>query len=263
MWNLTLRETLGLNILLERVSNILTLNMFDYVYFISEPYIYHNPRLEALIAECHPSSDVSLNRQQLTDADIEIVVQQAINNKQCKSLSLGFNEITSKGASTLANALYNNTTLHELWLSTNHLSDTGVYYLAQALLVNKTLKKLGLASNDITNTGAFHLAEMLKKNQTINTLGLAMNKIGNEGVQILADTLAQQNTNLQIITLDRNQMVSDLSVNSLTNMIKYNRSIKELWINDCNLSEKGKKKLQGAIESNRAFKLVTTCVKSS
>ena len=225
--------------------------------------MYHNTRLEALIAACQPSAEVCLNRQQLTDADMEIVIQQAINNKQCKSLSLGLNEITSKGASVLANALYNNTTLHELWLSTNHLSDSGVYYLAQALLINRTLKKLGLASNDITNTGVSHLVEMLKKNQTLHTLGLAMNKIGDQGVQLLANILTQQSSNLQILTLDRNPLVSDLSVNSLINMIKHNRSMKELWIYDCSLSEKGKKKLQEAAEGNKALKLVTAYAKSS
>lgn len=224
---------------------------------ISESNVYRNTRLEAVIKECEPSSEVCLNRQHLTDADMEIVIREAINNQQCKSLSLGLNEITSRGASILANALHNNSTLRELWLSTNHLSDSGVYYLAQALLINKTIKKLGLASNDITNTGVSYLVEMLKKNQTLQTLGLAINKIGDQGVQLLANILAQQSSILQTLTLDRNPLVTDLSVNSLISMIKHNRSLSELWINDCGLSEKGKKKLQEAAESNKALKLFT------
>ncbi|CAF3412523.1 unnamed protein product [Rotaria socialis] len=219
--------------------------------------------LEARINECQPCSDVRLNKQQLTDADIEIIVQQAIIGKRCKSLSLALNEITSKGASILADALRSNTTLHELWLSTNHVSDAGVGYLAQALSTNRTLTKLGLASNDITSAGVSHLVEIVKKNKTLNTIGLAMNRIDDQGVQMLANALAQQNTNLEILTLDRNQSVSDFSINALINMIKNNRSLKELWINDCSLSEKGKKKLQQATESKKAFKLVTTYAKPS
>ena len=229
----------------------------------SEMCNYRNPRLEALIVEYQPCAEVRLNKQQLTDADIETVVQQAITSKRCKTLSLAFNEITSKGASILANALRSNTTLHELWLSTNHVCDTGASYLAQTLATNKTLKKLGLASNDITNAGVLHLVEMLKKNQTLNTLGLAMNRIGDQGVQTLANALAQQSISLEVLTLDRNPSVSDLSVNSLVNMIKHNRSMKELWLNDCNLSEKGKRKLQEAAESNKVLKLVTVYAKSS
>ncbi len=80
---------------------------------------------------------------------------------------------------------------------------------------------------------------------------------------MLTNVLAQQNTNIQVLTLDRNPSVTDLSVNPLINMIKHNPSMKELWVNDCNLSEKGKKKLQEAAESNKAFKLVTTYAKSS
>lgn len=230
---------------------------------VSELRIYRNSRLEALIAEYQPYSEVRLNRQQLTDVDIDIIVQQVIINKRCKSLTLAFNEITPKGASILADAMYSNTTLYELWLSTNHVSDAGVCYLAQALSVNQTLKKLGLASNDITNAGVSHLVEMLKKNKTLNTLGLAMNKIDDQGVQMLANALAQQNTNLEVLTLDRNRLVSDFSVNALINMIKHSRSLKELWVNDCSLSEKGKKKLQEVTESNKAFKLVTMYAKSS
>lgn len=194
---------------------------------------------------------------------MDMIIEQAIINKRCKSLSLGFNGITAKGASILAKILYHNSTLQELWLSTNHLEDTGVLHLTQALSVNKTLKKLGLAANDITNTGVLYLVEMLKKNQTINTLGLAKNKIGDQGVQLLANVLFQQNMTLEVLTLDRNPSVSDLSVNALINMLKQNTTLKELWINDCNLSDKGKKKLQEGLVFNKHLKLITTYAKSS
>ena len=230
---------------------------------ISELSVYHNPRLEALITQCQPGTMIRLDKQQLSDADIKIVVQQAIVSKRCRSLSLASNQITSKGASFLADTLCTNTSLHELWLYTNHVSDVGVRYLAQALSVNTTLKKLGLAANDITNAGVPHLVEMLKKNKTLNMLGLAMNTIGDQGVQLLANALTQQNTGLEILTLDRNELVSDASVDSLINMIKRNRSLKELWVNGCSLSEKGQKRLQEAAESKKNLKVVTMYEKSS
>jgi Ran GTPase-activating protein (RanGAP) involved in mRNA processing and transport len=206
---------------------------------------------------------VHLDKQQLTDADIKIVIQQAIISKRCRSLSLVCNGITPKGASFLADALCNNTTLHELWLYTNHVSDVGLHYLAQALTVNKTLTKLGLAANDITNAGVPHLVEMITKNRTLTMLGLAMNKIGDQGVRMLANALAQQNTSLEILALDRNELVGDASVDSLIHMIKRNRSLKELWLNGCSLSEKGQKRLQEVAESKKDFKVVTMCEKSS
>lgn len=225
--------------------------------------VYRNSRLEALINECHSYSPVSLDKHQLVDADMKIVVQQVIISKQCRSLSLARNNITSEGASFLANSLYDNTTLQELWLYANHVSDVGVQHLAKVLAVNKTLKKLGLAANDITNTGVSHLVEMLKKNKTLTMLGLALNKIDDQGIQILTNTLAQQNTSLEILTLDRNKLVSDSSVDCFIHMIRRNRSIRELWLNGCNLSENGQKRLQEAAKSKKDFKVVTVYEKSS
>jgi Ran GTPase-activating protein (RanGAP) involved in mRNA processing and transport len=224
---------------------------------VSEQYTYRNPVVEELIAECQPGSAVRLSEQQLTDRDMEIVVQQAIINKRCRNLWLEYNKITSEGASILGNALHSNTTLCELWLYKNHVSDMGVRYLAQALSTNETLKKLGLASNGITDAGVCYMVEMFKRNRTLTTLGLAINQIGDQGAQMLATALAHQNTNLEVLTLDRNDLVTDLSVNSVINMIKHNRSLKELWVNGCSLSEKGKKKLREAIESKKDFNLVT------
>ncbi|UJR17341.1 hypothetical protein I4U23_004236 [Adineta vaga] len=223
----------------------------------------HNPKLEALISQFSPCSAINLSKQQLTDSDMDIVVQQAIVNKQCTNLWLENNKITSKGASILADSLRNSTTLSDLWLYGNLISDTGVQYLSSALSVNRTVRKLGLASNNITNAGVSHLAEMLKRNHTLIMLGLAMNKIGNQGVQMLSNVIAHQNSSLQVLTLDRNELISDSSLDSFVDMIKQTRSMKELWINDCSLSEKGKKKLKERIAFKKDFKLVTTYDHSS
>ncbi len=225
--------------------------------------VYRNSRLETLLAQCQPLSEVCLDKQQLTDEDIKIVVQQAVINKQCKSLSLAHNDITPEGASFLADALCNNKTLQELWLYGNHVSDIGVHHLAQALTGNTTLKKLGLAANDITDTGVSYLVEMIKKNRTLSMLGLAMNKIGDQGVQILADALTHQNTSLEILTLDRNELIADSSVDSFARMIRRSRSIKELWVHGCSLSENSQKRLQEVAQSKKDFKVVTTYKKSS
>jgi hypothetical protein len=55
-----------------------------------------------------------LYRRRLNDHDMNIVVEQAIKKKQCHSLDLHYNEITSKGAAILADALYDNTTCMEI-----------------------------------------------------------------------------------------------------------------------------------------------------
>ena len=231
--------------------------------FCLEISIHCNPKLEAAIAQQQSGLSLNLDKQQLSDDDMKIVAQQMVITKRYRSLSVAYNEITSRGSSFLANALCNNMTLQELWLSTNRISDTGVRYLAQALMVNKTLKKLGLARNEITDAGVLYLIDMLKKNKTLTMLGLAMNKIGDHGVQMLADTLAQNNTTLETLTLDRNPLMTDKSVDVLIYMMKRNRAIKELWINECNISEIGQRRLQETSDSKKHFKLVTVYEKQT
>ena len=223
----------------------------------SKANTYRSSKLEALINESQSLSKVQLNKQLLVDADMAIIVQRAIIDKQCRNLSLESNGITSRGASTLAHALLGNTTLHELWLYGNQLSDAGVHHLATALSTNTTVRKLGLASNHITNTGVSHLADMFKRNSTLIMLGLAMNRIGNQGIQLLANALVHSKAALEVLTLDRNELVSDASIDCLASIARHKQSMKELWVNDCSFSEAGKRKLQAMTTTNESFKLVT------
>jgi Ran GTPase-activating protein (RanGAP) involved in mRNA processing and transport len=187
---------------------------------------------------------------------METVIKQALIQKECTRLDLGYNSITSEGASILANALKHNTTLEELDFHNNRVSDIGVHSLAEVLSSNTSiLKALGLGSNGITDKGAEHLAEMLKTNQTITWLALAGNQIGDRGVQLLADTLAHKNTSLLVLSLHVNKSISDASIDAITNMLQYNKSLKKLWMQDCNISDEGKRKLREAAKIKQGFSL--------
>lgn len=172
--------------------------------------------------------------------------------KQCTRLDLGYNALTSKGASLIADVLKMNTTLEELELHHNTLLDIGVQALAEALSSrNSTLKALGLGCNGITDQGAENLAEMLKTNRSITWLALAGNKISDYGVKLLADTLAHQNTSLLVLSLHVNKSISDASVDTVIDMLQYNKSLKKLWIQDCSLSDDGKLKLRNATRTKQ------------
>ena len=187
---------------------------------------------------------------------METIVKQALIDKECTRLDLGYNVITSRGATILAEALKQNTTLEELDFHNNRVSDLGVRSLAEVLSSNTSMvKALGLGSNGITDKGAEHLAEMLKTNQTITWLALAGNQIGDRGVQLLADTLAHQNTNLHVLSLHVNKSISDASVDAIIHMLQHNKSLKKLWMQDCNISEDGKDKLREVAKLKQGFSL--------
>ncbi|CAF3375013.1 unnamed protein product [Rotaria socialis] len=215
-------------------------------------FTYHNPQLEINISKCHSRTTVDLSKQQLLDRDLKTVVKQALTEKECTRLDIGYNSITSVGASIVADALKQNTTLEELNFHNNCVSDLGVHSLAKVLSSNTSIvKSLELGSNGITDKGAEHLAEMLKTNRSITWLALA----GDRGVRLLANTVNHQNSNLLILSLHVNKSISDASVDAIIDILQHNRSLKKLWMQDCNISEDGKMKLREAAKSKQNFSL--------
>ncbi|CAF1415551.1 unnamed protein product [Rotaria sp. Silwood1] len=217
---------------------------------------YQNKNLEDLIKKYAMYSDINLNQQNLTDQNMDIIVQQAIINKQCKKLSLENNIITSQGAITIANSLNNNITLEALMLYHNNLSDLGVRHLSKVLSTNNSnLKILGIGSNNITDNGIQYLAQMLKKNQSLIVLGLVFNEITDQGVRLLTDVLTHGNQTLQVLHLSKNKSISNSSFESLNYMLKRNHSLRELWMQNCNLSDNIKQSLRQIIRSKYDFRL--------
>jgi Ran GTPase-activating protein (RanGAP) involved in mRNA processing and transport len=201
---------------------------------------------------------IYLRDENLTDDDMEIVVTHAIIKKQCKVLYLENNKITARGTSIIAAALKNNTRLETLNLCNNHVSDMGVKSLSETLSSqNSTLMLLDLGSNEITDLGAQYLAEMLKTNQTLVFLRLSFNQIGNQGIQLLTNVIARQNTSLQELYINGNKLISDLSTNSLVQMLKYHRALKTFYVDQCNLSKKCKRKLRQTVRWKLFFSIHT------
>jgi Ran GTPase-activating protein (RanGAP) involved in mRNA processing and transport len=218
---------------------------------------YRSKKLEQTIAQSGATrSIVMLNCMQLYDQDIEIVVKQTLEKTQCMWLSLQYNEITSVGAAIIAKALNNNRTLYTLSLLANQVSDMGVKAFAEILAHNNcTLTILDLSENGITDAGCEHLAQTLKTNQTITLLYLSNNEISDRGVRLLCGTIKNYNQSLQRLCLSWNKLVTDESVDSLCDMIKYHQSSKILEVKDCNLSPIGEEKLQIAADLKKNFEL--------
>jgi len=204
-----------------------------------------NIYLQQQIEKFPKYSKVYIFLQELTEQDVEFIVEEAIIKKQCKELDISQSKLTSVCASILANALNNNDNiLQELLLFDNRIHDDGVYYFCKALSINSNnLKKLDLTKNGITNVGAKHLAEMMKTNQTLTVLYISANQIGNEGIQILSNAIQYYNKTLIELDFCTNELINDSSVDSLIQLIKYNQSLKKLSLFNCNLSQNGKDKL--------------------
>ncbi len=96
---------------------------------------------------------------------------------------------------------------------------------------------------------------MLKTNRMLTWLWLSGNEIGNRGVELLSNTLANHNLSLEWLFLNSNKSISDSSIDSLINMLKRNHSLKTIYINNCNLSDIAKQKLQEVTKLKKDFDL--------
>ncbi|CAF1263630.1 unnamed protein product [Adineta steineri] len=204
---------------------------------------YTNISLEKHLLTCDDC--IFLYRRKLNDHDMKIIVEQAINNKQCHLLDLHYNEITSNGALILSDALCNNKTLWILRVSKNWISDIGAYSLAVVLTIsNSTLRTLDLSKNGISNEGLQYLIDMLKINKTLIELSLYDNLFDNHGIKNLTNTLVHYNKSLRWLNLSDNKLINNSSTKYLIYMLKYNRTLEYLSIQNCNFYEKNKVKLR-------------------
>ncbi|CAF2205890.1 unnamed protein product [Rotaria magnacalcarata] len=236
-----------------------------------------NVSLENRMARYRVGSPIMLDKQKLTDSDMQIVVREAIVTKQCTRLCLQNNDITVAGMSMIAEAMRETTTLEELDLGDNHLTDTDLYPLARELSANEItsvvqwkccglakmkeidkapIKVLNLSNNNIGDEGVRHLVEVIKRKRTLTALHLNGNQISDEGVKLLANALCHPGTNLQKLYLHNNKRITDSSVDVLINMLKQNQSLKTFWLIECKLTSGGRQKIfQEADASKQNFYL--------
>ncbi|CAF3086239.1 unnamed protein product [Rotaria sp. Silwood2] len=204
--------------------------------FISE--IYNNKKLEEELALIKSQTCIDLSYWNLIDHDIFMIIKQIITYKQSSNL-------------------INNSTLKCLDLSYNHISDRGIYFLSQVLLPihYSSLEILFLNKNGISNDGIHYLSEMLQTNQTLTELWLSDNEIGDEGIKQLANILINYNRKLKVLVLSFNIFITDRSINYLLKMLEHNQILEKFSINNCNLSETSKMKLQEKANGKKIFEI--------
>ncbi|UJR32319.1 hypothetical protein I4U23_019783 [Adineta vaga] len=200
---------------------------------------YTNSKLEHFIDHFKACSEIKLANLNLNDHDMDIIIQQAINNKNCTELSLNNNQITCRGAFILGSILYNNTTLKKLVLAKNSIGDLSI----KSFIEQYNYK------------GIQYFSEMLKTNQILRSLWLNGNEISDEGVHSLMNSLAFHNTSLKFLRLSSDQTISDACIDSIIDMVKHNTTLNYLDIQHCNLSSTGKLLLEKNVRSKKDFYL--------
>lgn len=163
-------------------------------------------------------------------------IKEIISNKQCNDLDLFQHRISSDNLSQIASILTNDRILQTLSLGKCSIGDDGILSLINSLPNDSCLKYLDLYNNSITDTGIQYLVNKLQNNCSLIRLKLAHNQISNQGVHLLADLLMNPKTNFEQLSLVGNKLITDLCIYSICNIIRYNRTLKILKLEDCNIS---------------------------
>ena len=132
------------------------------------------------------------------------------------------------------------------------VTDTGVQHLGRMLVVNATLRKLDLSHASITDNGVSHLSRALQHNSSVTHLDLSYNKsITNTGAVALGEML-RVNKSLRELNLCGTS-VEEVGATALMEGLQHNQVLNELWL-PWELKEYCKKhKLYGSVKS-RMFK---------
>ncbi len=179
---------------------------------------------------------VNLELEHVSEEDLAAVIREVIINKQCTHLNLFQQKFSSETILHIASALSNDMRLRSLEFGNCSIGDNGVECLTKNLPADSCLEYLDLYGNSITDTGVRYLAEMFKTNSRLSRLKLAHNQIGNEGVQVLVDVLINHKSKLERLSLAGNIRINDSCIYSICNIIRYNRTLKILNLESCNLS---------------------------
>mmetsp|Transcript_7889 Transcript_7889/g.15665 ORF Transcript_7889/g.15665 Transcript_7889/m.15665 type:complete len:394 (-) Transcript_7889:45-1226(-) len=143
----------------------------------------------------------------------------------------------------------------EVVLAGERLRDDHLRTLVRELADNTTVTKIDLQNNFIGPVGAGLLARLLQQNKTIVELSLYNNCLGQQGVEVLAQALSKPDCALQCLDLGWNDIGAE-GADSLAEILKTNRSIKRLYLQNNSIGTDGLKPLAAAVETNSTLEIL-------
>ncbi|KAF9125201.1 T-complex-associated testis-expressed protein 1 [Mortierella sp. 14UC] len=182
--------------------------------------------------------ELNLARNKLTDQDVEVLCKALAHNKGLQVLDLSLNSFGEHGTRAIATLLASNNTtagLREIDLSDNELTEEGGVAIGQALKTNKTLHKLRMSSS---------MDPPLPVEE------------GDEDKLQWDHDLATLNTPLTADQTAEIRSDGDAVLETLSESLKHNNSLQEIWMDYCNISSVGITVLAEALRLNQGLTTV-------
>ena len=205
--------------------------------------------LSASLAVNNTLRDLTLSYD-LDDHAMEQLLAGLQANRSVTRLTLQC-RITDTRAQYLATMLAVNRTIQELNLSSTYSGDHAMEKLSAGLQANGSVTKLKLR---ITDTGVQHFATMLTVNTTLQELDLSQSSITDNVVSHLSRAL-QHNSSVTHLMLSCNKSITNTGAVALGEMLRVNKSLRELNLRGTSVGEEGATALIEGLQHNQVLKL--------
>lgn len=195
-----------------------------------------NSSLEEFISSVNSNQLVNLDKKNITDNDLLVIIEQLIVTKQCRELSLNQNLITDQGLQLIADCLRQNPRLERLNLNENSITDRAILTLVNILInENRNLLILSLENLKLGPTSGIHFGRMLTMNKTLTQLLIANNQLKDRGMNTILFAL-QNNINLTKLDV-RNNQLTDRSFQAIQQLLEVNRGLIDFLLEDNQFSK--------------------------
>ena len=169
-----------------------------------------------------------------------------------KQLLLHNTEIGGPDCEALSELLQSTHSLEGLFIDQNNLSSESVASIITGLSHNNSLRKLDISDSHFSMANTHRLSSLLRERSkcTLTLLELRHCNISSEGAVELATALCK-NTTLRELYLRGNPIGEHVEgVTAVATMLVENKSLTQLWLDDCHISGQGAGELATALCKN-------------
>lgn len=143
-------------------------------------------------------------------------------------------------------------------LSYCNLIDSDISMVVKSVFSSEEKNRiLDLSGNRLTSQSATILAKHLTKSSSIQSVDLSFNRLNDSGIRPLAEIFAENpHLSLRKVFLNKNG-ITNSGARNLSNLLRTNRTIEELWLSDNEIGDLGVEHLTHVIAfCNKTLKVL-------
>ncbi len=192
---------------------------------------------------------IDLHCSNLYDNHLEYLVD-GLKNKRIRYLDLSENFLSYEGMDILSKFLKSNKTLQRLYLQRNgvcQFKKDGVEIVCNSLIKHPNLKYIDFSFMEITGCGIY--INKLIENVNLEYISLRCCKLNYQDFKNICEPMIKNKT-INHFDLSMNDQGGNKSLEELSKVIKYNKNISFLYLDNLNINMENYEIIFNAIEEN-------------